>query len=423
MAEVDLSESNGGALVATATTFLVLSWLSVVLRCYVRAFMTKGFQIDDWFMVAAQVVFTLSCSLILLGVNNGLGHHNKALDERREVSSLMYQALATATYVLDMLFIKLSIGFFLLRLSNSKFYNWIIYVSSAIVTVWSLVIFFWNLFQCSPVEAQWDYAIPNSKCVSPDAVVAAAYSISVMTILSDWLYALLPIPMIWSVKMTKQAKATVIVILGLGIFIATLIRLKFLADLSDLTDILFTGTDAMVWTLVEPGVAIVASSLVTIRPLLRAWRLSGFTSTDRTPGMSGAISGGMRSGTTRTAPQSAPRNDPYGADDVDTDLELGVMGKHEPMPRPNSRIGYPSPFAQAGSKEARGQHDANFMVPNRRRGSISKSEMYVIEGDKASDIWRGDRIGSPSASSVDLEGLDAQSQHSGRVGLGGRRDR
>ncbi|KAK6219649.1 integral membrane family protein [Colletotrichum tabaci] len=341
----------------------------------------------------------------------------------------MYQALATATYVLDMLFIKLSIGFFLLRLSNSKLYNWIIYVSLAVVAVWSVAIFFWNIFQCSPIEAQWDYAIPDSKCVSPDAVVAAAYSISVMTILSDWLYALLPIPMIWSVKMTKQAKATVIVILGLGIFasIATLIRLKFLADLSDLTDILFMGTDAMVWTLIEPGAAIVASSLVTVRPLLRAWRLSGFTSTDRTPGMSGAISGGMRSGTARTAPRSAPRHDPYGVDDGDTDLELNDMVKDEPMPRPAPQIGYPSQYAQAGLERTRGQFNPDFMKPpNQRRGSLAKSEMYVIEGDKASDIWRGDRIGSPSASSVDLEGLDgldAQSQHSGRVGLGGRRDR
>lgn len=37
----------------------------------------------------------------------------------------------------------------------------------------------------------------------------------------------------------------------------------------------------MVWTLVEPGVAIVASSLVTIRPLLRQWRLKGFESSQR----------------------------------------------------------------------------------------------------------------------------------------------
>lgn len=37
----------------------------------------------------------------------------------------------------------------------------------------------------------------------------------------------------------------------------------------------------MVWTLVEPGVAIVASSLVTIRPLLRQMRLKGFESSER----------------------------------------------------------------------------------------------------------------------------------------------
>jgi len=35
----------------------------------------------------------------------------------------------------------------------------------------------------------------------------------------------------------------------------------------------------MVWTLVEPGVAIVASSLVTIRPLLHAMHIGGFGST------------------------------------------------------------------------------------------------------------------------------------------------
>ncbi|KAK1594750.1 integral membrane family protein [Colletotrichum navitas] len=424
MAEVKLSESNGGALVATAVAFLALSWFSVLLRCYVRAFMTNGFQVDDWFMVVAQVIFTLSCSLILVGVENGLGRHNRALSQRQEISALMYQALATATYVLGMLFIKLSIGFFLLRLSTSRVYNWIIHVSLAIVTIWSVVIFFWNTFQCSPVEAQWDYTISNSDCVPADAVVAAAYSISVMTILSDWLYALLPIPMVWSIEMTKQAKATVIVILSLGIFasIATLVRLRYLADLGDVADILFTGTDPMVWTLVEPGVAIVASSLVTVRPLLRAWRLSGFASTNQTPGMSGAISGGVRSGTARSAARPTPRNDPYGAGDVGpTELELGGMGKHEPKPWPNSRIGYTASFAQFGSKAAGGQIQANSATsPDRERRRSSDGTTYVVEGGKASDTWQDDRTGSQSVSSADLDGLDARSQHSGRVGLGGR---
>lgn len=99
-----------------------------------------------------------------------------------------WQALATATYVLDMMFIKLSIGVFLLRLSVQKVYTWILWVSLAIITIWSCVIFFWDIFQCSPVAKQWDFRITDGHCVTADQIVAAAYSISVMTILSDWLY-------------------------------------------------------------------------------------------------------------------------------------------------------------------------------------------------------------------------------------------
>lgn len=182
-----------------------------------------------------------------------------------------------------------------------------------------------------------------------------------------------------------------------------------------LTSLIVMGTDAMVWTLVEPGVAIVASSLVTIRPLLRAWRLNGFTSTDRTPGMSN-MSGGMRSGPMRSGTTRSVRRSPgYDLDDIDN-MEMGGFGKHDgeigSMPR--------EPTFAAVSKEVDGgQLTPDFMAPpDRRRADVVKSEMYIIEGaNKSGNTWRGGS-GSPSASSVELDGLDAQSQHSGRVGLG-----
>ncbi|KAJ0116147.1 hypothetical protein J7T55_005093 [Diaporthe amygdali] len=329
-----LAEYNGGALVGTAVSFLVLTFFSVGLRTYVRGVLTKSFMADDWLMLASQAVFTVSCTFILLGVDIGLGRHNRSLPQGQEIEALKWQALATATYVLNMMFIKLSIGFFLLRLAMQKRYLYTIYGTMFVVLIWSLALFLWDIFQCSPVPAQWDYTIPNLKCVSAQEVVNAAYSLSVMTILTDWLFALLPIPMIWHVKMSAQAKATVVVVLGLGIFasIATLIRLKFLSDLTDTTDILFAGTEAMVWTLVEPGVAIVASSLVTIRPLLRKMRLKGFESTEQSHGLhftgqsgSGAIGsrGATRSGTRRTI-GSMPG---YGPENIKlADLEPGFGG-------------------------------------------------------------------------------------------------
>jgi hypothetical protein len=52
---IDLDEENGIALVATATTLLALSWISVGLRTYTRVWLMKGQQLDDWLMLVAQV--------------------------------------------------------------------------------------------------------------------------------------------------------------------------------------------------------------------------------------------------------------------------------------------------------------------------------------------------------------------------------
>ncbi|KAJ4311015.1 hypothetical protein N0V84_010671 [Fusarium piperis] len=406
---IDLSENNSAALVSTVIIFLALSWLSVGLRSYTRAFLMKSYQFDDWLMLIAQGIFTVSCAFILEGVKEGLGRHNEAIkDAAAEVNALKWQALATATYVLDMMFIKLSIGVFLLRLSVKPVYTWIIWISLAVITIWSIVIFFWNMFQCSPVEKQWDFRITGGQCVSADQIVSAAYAISAMTIISDWLYAILPIPMLWTVKMTKTAKATVIVILGLGIFasIATLVRLRFLADLADTDDILFAGTDAMVWTLIEPGVAIVASSLATIRPLLRALKIRGFESTGNTYGT--GHSAAMRSNANRPKPGAMPG---FGPNDVSL---MNVEPNHDKIRNTPNDIDIPLP--------------PHWGVPNGPLSpgqvSIVKSEILVIQGNRSPppSPWHASaQISSPNDSFEQIHDLEAQSQDIDRYGIGGRR--
>ncbi|KAK7427933.1 hypothetical protein QQZ08_005546 [Neonectria magnoliae] len=367
----------------------------------------KSFQADDWLMLIGQLIFTVSCVFILLGVQSGMGRHNEAIeDDNDEVDALMWQALATATYVIDMMFIKLSIGVFLLRLSVQKVYTWILWVSLVIITIWSCVIFFWDIFQCSPIEKQWDFRITDGQCVTADQIVAAAYSISVMTILSDWLYALLPVPMLWTVKMTKQAKATVIAILGLGIFasIATLIRLSFLADLTDTDDILFAGTDAMVWTLVEPGVAIVASSLATIRPLLRAMKIRGFESIIQTYGT--GRSNTMRSGGTRSKSGTLPG---FGPNDVSL---INVESKNDTG----------ASLAPMSNTVPYSFHDKSLpaMPLSPGQQSTVRSEIYVIQGNQNSppSRWNARAYSSPNGSIEQIHDLEAQSQDTGSLGIG-----
>jgi urea transporter len=52
---VNLAENNSRALVGTAVGFLVVTYVAVALRTYVRSTLTRSFQLDDWLMLVAQV--------------------------------------------------------------------------------------------------------------------------------------------------------------------------------------------------------------------------------------------------------------------------------------------------------------------------------------------------------------------------------
>ncbi|KAG6228244.1 hypothetical protein E4U34_004678 [Claviceps purpurea] len=284
--EYDLNESNASNLVITCIAMLVTSWIAVGIRTFTRVFLMKGYQADDILMLIAQAVFTVTCSIQFVGVQSGVGRHNASFTNEDDlVAAIMWQALGVAIYILNMMFIKLSIGVFLLRIATQKAYIWAIRIVLVIITLWSIGLFIWNLFQCTPIEKQWDFRITDGQCAGAGEVLTAAYALSVMTIVTDWFFALIPIPMLWGVKMSTQAKTTVILILSLGIFasVATLIRFRFLTSIERTDDILFRATNASIWSLVEVGVAIIASSLATVRPLLRSLKIRGFVSVDKFP--------------------------------------------------------------------------------------------------------------------------------------------
>ncbi|PFH57135.1 hypothetical protein XA68_15475 [Ophiocordyceps unilateralis] len=471
---VDLRQDHGPALVATCAVFLPLTWLAVGLRTYARAILTRNFQIDDWFMLIAQLTFTLECAFVIAGVSRGLGKHNAALSIPDLVAALMWQSIATTIYILDMMFVKLSIGIFLLRLSNVwAVYKWILWISLIIVTLWSIGLFLWDIFQCIPVQKQWDFRIQHGTCASPKAIVDSVIALTVLTVSSDWLYALLPIPMVWNVKMTRQAKATVIVILGLGIFasIATLVRLRFLDGLRRIDDLSYTASDTLIWSLIEPGVAIFASSMATIRPLLRFCKIKGFTTQftkngtvadkseaqqdpghdqGKKPGPDGqglqafniseislnSPGGAMVNGSGQQDSPSFLNNDrrqatplevckqraqdrknsvkkgtwaAYGISDISLDsIEMEDEGEEIEITRTMTNFGSLS-LENFGSSPRGGQ-----LVPTESRPlSHSKSDTFVIEDHRRTWTWQHPPLStSPLADDVDLE---AQSPNKGKA--------
>jgi hypothetical protein len=89
----------------------------------------------------------------------------------------------------------------------------------------------------------------------------------------------------------------------------------------------------MVWTIVEPGLAIVASSLATIRPLLRAMRVRGFDYSTNTTGISKSSHHAPRSQNSRPPPTSYGMDElaltstaPVSQSEIDVAKTCGIQG-------------------------------------------------------------------------------------------------
>ena len=173
------------------------------------------------------------------------------------------------------------------------------------------------------------------------------------------------------------------------------------------------------WTQLEPGIAIIASSLVTIRPLLRKMRIKGFTSTEGSSRPTGARSGADRSMTNRShGGGSRPGEltlidletgsmDQYPAKAYSASVPSTVTNKHDKARSiPLERISE----AHAAKRELPATPPLT-PPPEALSRNTSRSETFVIEGPRASETWADD----PSIAS-DHEGYGAHSPTDGKEG-------
>lgn len=222
--------------------------------------------------------------------------------------------------------------------------------------------------------------------------------------------------------------------------------MKYLADLTDTSDILckkqeallvcpryaialsngvlVAGTDAMVWTLVEPGVAITAASLVTIRPLLRQIRLRGFESTERSRSV--PFKGrSLGSKTNRSKYSGMPDCGPNDLKLKDLEQAYGGAKKHfhqgTVAPSRTSTIGGKALWGGAVEETLREADDEDQITPVGNDGAASVVSTLISDGSpiesprrahQGQRTWRSETPLSPEESDQ-LQGLTYPSRRDG----------
>lgn len=91
-------------------------------------------------------------------------------------------------------------------------------------------------------------------------------------ILTDLIFAVLPIPLLWTLQINSRTKLSVVGILSLGLFAASasLVKVYYLTGYGQFGDFLWDATPLTIWSATEVNVGIIAASIPSMKPLFKS---------------------------------------------------------------------------------------------------------------------------------------------------------
>ncbi|GAB1736169.1 hypothetical protein NU219Hw_g6844t1 [Hortaea werneckii] len=287
--------NNHAEILGVTGSFFGAALLIVNLRFYVRSRILHYVGADDYLMLVAMFMATATFACFVGETQNGLGRHFSCLSDQDRSRLAHWQFFHNLSVMFGVVFVKISIAVFLMRLAPKP--EWKRYLWGAIVFLVCFMIACAGtlIFSCTPVSASWNHSLqrlPSTRCFSAKTFSSIGLFNSIINILTDFIFAILPIPIIIKLKVNLRTKCTLVFVLSLG-FVACaagIAKAQTQTTFMDDPDP-YWHDGFMVWNMVELCLGILAASLPALKPLFSSILASSATMF----GMSSGGGGGYRS--------------------------------------------------------------------------------------------------------------------------------
>ncbi|KAH7312719.1 hypothetical protein B0I35DRAFT_356341 [Stachybotrys elegans] len=254
---------------AVATlVLLVFDIVTLVMRFWIRIQRAAWGQ-DDWAMVATLPVWIVSQVGMIGMAWSGVGQLDSTLSPRQVSNSLFWFYVFQEFWCFTLVTLKWCLGFTLLRIANdTRWVKIVIYVCLFLVTTCTGGTGMYLFFQCTPVEKNWHPELEGT-CQPREIQTALSFLVAAVSITTDWIFAVLPIALVWRLQMPMRVKASVAGLLGLGFFasVAPIVRLRYLLLMNDSSRFLQALGIILAWAQAEVGIGILVANLPACRPL------------------------------------------------------------------------------------------------------------------------------------------------------------
>lgn len=205
--------SRANELIATAISCTILSVIFVALRMYTRLRINHSTGWDDYVAFMTLPVVIAYGVLTCWDTRYGMGLHAWDFpgDLRQQYQKWIF--IGAPTYILSLLGYKMSICLLYLRIFNiNRRFRYATYATMFMIFGYLFSNFWTQLFGCSPVSKAW---IPKEKghCVD---TIKSDYAYGSLNFVSDLILFVLPLPMVWRLKMSGKDKAGISIIFMIG---------------------------------------------------------------------------------------------------------------------------------------------------------------------------------------------------------------
>ncbi|GKT54040.1 integral membrane protein [Colletotrichum tofieldiae] len=173
-----------------------IAFIALCQRFYTKLFLSKGLQIDD-----ASII------------DGGMCAHAWEMPLSRFERYSVTTYVTAPVFMLCNGFTKLSLLTFYLHLSPQRWFRAAVWAGIVVVSLYTGCITLLMLFHCNPIRKAFDFTITGGTCLDVGVLYMAT---AVSNIITDVMLFVLPMPMIFNLRMKMAQKIGAVFIFAIG---------------------------------------------------------------------------------------------------------------------------------------------------------------------------------------------------------------
>ncbi|KAF5856734.1 hypothetical protein ETB97_006787 [Aspergillus alliaceus] len=266
-------ENKGPTTLAVMWSLTGITMIVVAARIFIRSRILRSLGADDHLILVSTAFGIIYVATSTADVIAGYGKHTSVLSDNTLERVMLLNTISYVFGVFSFTLPKFSVATLLTRLLNpglrQRIVIWTLIGLATAAACVNIVLLF---TLCDPPEAMWKIKLAGASC--KDAAILIYYAIftGALSGLTDLYLAIYPSTVLWKLQMPLPRKLAISAALGLGAIASAMAVVKCtqLKNLGDRIDYTYSNVELSIWTNVEANMVVIASSIPTLHPLLKA---------------------------------------------------------------------------------------------------------------------------------------------------------